>query len=782
MKIKEFDIHRYGPLAETGRVRLSIFNLFWGENEEGKTFTIEALVKLLLGKTRKLIADIDRVKEDPTGFIVMENGDGEEAKIPEQGRISDIVNLSAEECANLFIIRNSDLSITKESEFYGSVTERLTGLRSSQIQIVKKNLRSIAYLTDTLQTINTRETQYLSNRLKKGEQLLEKCEKLSKTTKAKEFDKIEEKLVNRKWDLDLLYREIQKQEKARVREKYEQGQENLKKLIDIRSKIKNLKNFSDKELATWVQTEQVIKEEQDQVDQFKKRLTIFERDMDQTENLLIHGKNELQVLKNKQTRIDETLKPLFREHGSISQKVAVNKVSKKPFQILISFVSIVLVLLFAGVILKPSLDLYLLSGIFFTAFIILSSIYFVKLIRPFKKLENCKQDIFFHVGEFGFTGNGIPELQIQIQRFEDALLRQEQKVNAFENHFNILRSKSLELRQEHLARSEQRLQKAQYALHDLKTRFGLKNLEEFQERLQERKKLERTVAESVSILKNLYGISSESFGEQIKLWQNQIDELEEFRKESPGVIFDEHYLDRKKHVHDKLEIEINEIQKQLEHYQESLGDIEREALEVLLLEENPYPCQNLNDLEIIISKLKEFIQKINDKQNLAKEALNIFSEIETEEIKKIGTLFGEDKPVSHYFSEITNSLYNEVQYDPSELLIQVKRQDGKMLQAKWLSGGAYDQLYFAIRLALGKELLQGQTGFFILDDPFIKADTGRLKRMMEILVEISRQGWQIIYFSAKDEILDVLKPFVDSEEISLHQVPKSRLLGSEAEK
>ena len=80
---------------------------------------------------------------------------------------------------------------------------------------------------------------------------------------------------------------------------------------------------------------------------------------------------------------------------------------------------------------------------------------------------------------------------------------------------------------------------------------------------------------------------------------------------------------------------------------------------------------------------------------------------------------------------------------------------------------------------MGKELLQGQTGFFILDDPFIKADTGRLKRMMEILVEISRQGWQIIYFSAKDEILDVLKPYVDSEEISLHQVPKSRLLSSE---
>lgn len=775
MRIKEFDIHRYGPLAETGKVDLNVFNLFWGENEEGKTFTIEALIKLLLGKTRKLIADIDRVKEEPEGFIVIENGTGEESKIPEHGRISDIVNLSGEECANLFIIRNSDLSIAKESEFYGNVTERLTGLRSSQIHKIKKNLRDIAYLTDTLQIINTRESQYLNNRLKKGEQLIEKCQKLLKKAQANAFDKSEQKLVDRKRDLILINQAVQNHEKARVREKYERGQKNLQNLIDIRSKIKSLKNFSDKELTYWVQTEQVIKEEQDQVDQFKKRLAIFERDMDETENLLVSGKNELQVLKNKQTRIDETLKPVLRDHGALAQKIAVSKVSKRPFQILISFVSIVLVLLFVGIILKPSIDLYLLSGIFVSAFIILSTIYYFKLIRPFKKLENLRQEILFHAGEFGFTGNGVPELQLQVQRFEDTLLRQEQKVNSFENHFNVLRSKSLELRQEHLTRSEKRLQKAQYALHELKTRFGLTNIEEFQHKLHERKKQERILAESISVLKNLFGVASESFSEQVKIWQDQILELEEFKDAALDVVFDERYLERKKLLHDKLENEINEIQKQLEQYHESLSEIEREAREVLLREENPYPCQNLNDLEIIISKLEEFRQKISDKQNMAKEALNVFSDIETEEIKKVGALFGKDKPVSQYFREITNSLYKEVKYDPNESLIQVKRQDGKMLHAKWLSGGAYDQLYFAIRLALGKELLQGQTGFFILDDPFIKADTGRLKRMMEILVEISRQGWQIIYFSAKDEILDVLKKYVDSQEITLHQVSKSKI-------
>jgi exonuclease SbcC len=770
MRIKEFVIHRYGPLAETGKVRLNTFNLFWGENEEGKTLTIEAVIKLLLSKTRKLMADIDRVKEEPEGFIIIENDEGGEDKIPEQGRISDLVNLSGEECANLFIIRNSDLSIARESEFYGSVTERLTGLRSSQIQKVKKNLRILGYLTESHHTVNTRESQYLSNRLTNAEELIRKCQELSKSAKTKDYDKLEQKLVSQKQELDFVNREIQKQEKARLRDKHEKGKEGLAKLVDAQSKLKSLHEYSE---------EKLIREEQEQIDQFRKRLATYQKEIDEGEKLVFDEKNELQVLQKKQTRMEETLKPIFRDHGILSQKLSINKISKRFFQVMLLVVSIILLLSFAGVIWKPSLVAYLLAGAFLIIFSGLSTVYFFKLIYPYRKLERCKQEIFYHAGEFGITGDGIPELQIEIQRFEESLLRQEQKVNALENQLNILSSKSLELRQEHLARSEQRLANAQQTVQEFKGKLGLANIDEFQRRLQERRQFERRVAESRSALKSLFGISEDAPGEQNKHWQNRIDELGEFEDEFPDAVFDERDLESKKIHRDKLASEISVAQGQLENYQKLLSEIEREAREVLLLEKNPYPCQNLADLAVVISKLKEFRQKIDDKQSTVLKALKILSEIEAEEVQKVGSLFGEDKPVSQYFQEITGSLYQEVHYDPNESTIQVKRQDGKTLSAKWLSGGAYDQLYFAIRLALGRELLQGQEGFFILDDPFIKADRNRLARMMDILVEISRQGWQVIYFSAKDEILDVLKKYVDSKEVTLHQVPKSKLLVGE---
>ncbi|MCK4805217.1 MAG: hypothetical protein KAT88_11690, partial [Spirochaetes bacterium] len=59
----------------------------------------------------------------------------------------------------------------------------------------------------------------------------------------------------------------------------------------------------------------------------------------------------------------------------------------------------------------------------------------------------------------------------------------------------------------------------------------------------------------------------------------------------------------------------------------------------------------------------------------------------------------------------------------------------------------------------------------IMDDPFIKADTERLKRQLETLRKISGWGWQILYFSAKGEVKDLLKTGIAAEEIDYVELP-----------
>jgi uncharacterized protein YhaN len=101
-----------------------------------------------------------------------------------------------------------------------------------------------------------------------------------------------------------------------------------------------------------------------------------------------------------------------------------------------------------------------------------------------------------------------------------------------------------------------------------------------------------------------------------------------------------------------------------------------------------------------------------------------------------------------------------VLFNEEEGCLEVRRNDGQILAAEKLSGGAYDQLYLAIRLALGERILQGTKGFFIMDDPFVKADPVRLQKQIEMLKRISQSGWQIIYFSAKGEMREMVKPLI----------------------
>jgi len=103
MRVKEFSIMRYGPLSNTGRILLHGFNLFWGKNEDGKTLTIDALVKLLLGRSVREFERINRVEENPEGPLAFWNkeagktrGDLKEGRTL-RGKLSNVAGKEEEE-------------------------------------------------------------------------------------------------------------------------------------------------------------------------------------------------------------------------------------------------------------------------------------------------------------------------------------------------------------------------------------------------------------------------------------------------------------------------------------------------------------------------------------------------------------------------------------------------------------------------------------------------------------------------------------------------------------
>jgi uncharacterized protein YhaN len=113
------------------------------------------------------------------------------------------------------------------------------------------------------------------------------------------------------------------------------------------------------------------------------------------------------------------------------------------------------------------------------------------------------------------------------------------------------------------------------------------------------------------------------------------------------------------------------------------------------------------------------------------------------------------------FREFTDGRYRLVTYEPEQNQVYVERVDGLRMRATALSGGAFDQLYLAIRISIAERLLPESGGFFIMDDPFIKADRKRLQRLMRTLERLVERGWQILYFTAKDEVVDALREGIE---------------------
>jgi uncharacterized protein YhaN len=186
-----------------------------------------------------------------------------------------------------------------------------------------------------------------------------------------------------------------------------------------------------------------------------------------------------------------------------------------------------------------------------------------------------------------------------------------------------------------------------------------------------------------------------------------------------------------------------------------LAKINEKANEILA--DRHVHCSSVADLPVARDKLERFVDYWQRRREAALEAIKILDQMADEEQDRVADLFGENSRATEYFSMITNGRYRSVEYDHDQggPGLIVRQLDGTPLQPHQLSGGAFDQLYLSVRLALAEKLLREEPGFLLLDDPFIKADPGRFRSQMRMLKDLADNGWQILYFSAKQEVREV---------------------------
>lgn len=769
MRIEEFAIRDYGPLPDRGKISLSNFNLFYGKNESGKTLIIDALIKLFLGQNISQFEQINRVDEKPEGYVNLLDDNNQKIKLKGKKLLTNILDLSASEFCNLFIIRDSDLSMYKEENFYNNITDRLLGLRINDIKQINQELLDIGRLTPSRKFRNIKEEKF-EDRMKNAKNCINNIKTLVIKIQDENLDELEETTVKFSERIENLKVEMENYENARKREKYEQGIEALNKLIEMKDQLDNLSIFNDNNIQKWRNYENEIKIYNDNTNDLRTTLKQNQERVNGVREEIKEKENNIKIPEKIKRTLDEDIKPEIINYevkrGELAGQAVINKffnslwiVSALLFGIFLIFglinsilISNFLAILFASLTVGTLIIFkfpYIRKKSHSAGFIERINLKLQKIGLECESYEDISNKIFNFEKDYEINSKELNKLLILKEKLED-------------NVNNILTDK--------IPENENKIKLNEDLINNLKISSKVETIQDYEEKLALKKEFEK-IFEQQKIILNNFTTKGSNTEENVAYWKNEIKGLEKYKKEAINIIYSEEIVMDLKENLKQLENQLDETKSKFNELKKDLLEVERSVNNILQTIEDYIYCTTTNDLDKVEEKLNIFVKENEERRKDILEICKIFEEIEVKEKEKISKLLSKKSSVFEYFKEITNGLYEEVIFNIDNGEIKVKRKDNEIIDLHFLSGGALDQLYFSIRLALAEKVLKNNTGFLILDDPFIKSDPERLIRQIELLKRISKLGWQILYFTSKNEILTNLRPEIENQSIKFIELP-----------
>jgi len=383
MRLKEIYIERYGPFNQVRIEFCPGVQPIFGDNESGKTLLVDCIIKMLSGKGVGWGHPLDRVAENPEGFIILED-DNKEFKLEKGQNLADYLSIDPTELRNIFIIREADLKIPEEAVFYERITDKITGLKIQDIRRIIEKLREIGRLTNANNLSNAKNFGWPKSKLQEARNL---------TSEIEEYLKEAEKMGVPQLEANIFQLKIR---------------ENL-----LREKIELLRKAKEK-------------------DDF----TNLENKLAEAEKLLkdIKNKPAEEIISSLQVKFDEYMK---KELGA-SFLQRINHFSKK-----LSFVSLPLATAVWFILFISKVSNLLELALPFILFIIsISSIVmFVYSSRRLSNIDSIKKELFMETEKIGITLKSLTELPKELERLRQEIKRLRdllhQDIGVLRNSLNV---------------------------------------------------------------------------------------------------------------------------------------------------------------------------------------------------------------------------------------------------------------------------------------------------------------------------------------------------------
>jgi DNA repair protein SbcC/Rad50 len=785
MRIKKIHIIKYGPI---NGLELNIgpgLQVVRGRNEAGKTLTIDAVIKMLLrGRTRDY-GDVDRVEGDPEGFILFEENGGKEHKVNIKNGLAKFIELGGADLRNIFIIRDSDLSMSDGPGYFKNITDRLTGLQTQKIALLMDLVKDYGMLTKPSSDASLSDSK-------------EYGKILSILSEARSFEKESMDYIKRSSMEKLDYTELErieaskkiKEKRVKIRnfgiaseweryKKFTKNMEQLKKNWDLYKQLNGFNQDNYDRISDIIRGIDSYKEKVSRLKQDRKEKILQRNDLDEK---FFKVKNKADLLEIKIRDIERLKSEIEIYNRRKAEEI------KEPGRIPIIFIIILFVLavLVFPMVYVPTANIaisFILPAVFtLTAVLLIFLLY--RPGRTYKKFLVDKKLLENEFKKIGFRINDIEEAQPEIAIFEDKYREICRERDSMKEKINLADMENKTISDEG-DRIKGEIRELELKLGEVFGELGIKSIDEFREKHRYRNSIGSELMASVKMFQELPsnkddeaesyfdpGDLTERMDDLISRWEKDIGELKPIEEPQGGKYFevDHKYLEVLKKELENLEDEKNKLDMKLEDHRNMLDEFQRRFLKLninsYIDNYNRVDISNLERLKEASDIIKRFIEVVEERKNIALESLKIIEDIRIGEESKISDLFDRMK-ASEIFGSITEGKYNSVKFNSQFQKVMVTDEHGRELEAGKLSKGAYDQLFLAIRVAISEKIMGDRSGFFIIDDAFLSSDKFRLNKQFEVLAYLAERGWSIIYFTVKDEVAELAKKFTKNQIIDI---------------
>jgi exonuclease SbcC len=761
VKLVEFSIRRYGPLPDIGAVPLSDFTLICGANEDGKTLALEAVVRMLTGKGARLFPGIDRVDENPSGYVILRDDEGEEHKLPDAGDLSSLCDLQPSHCRNILVVRDSDLAVP--NAFYSDLADQLTGLRTDDIQAICKALRALGALTPTLRMSDSEEHDKTASRLQEAEELIGRIDELAPRVEEEGLADAEAQLARGAERLEVVETQLTALETARKQARFETVSGTLKQVHELKKTLAEYQKFTDADLQRWIENAARVDRAAADTVRLEEALKKFEGRVEDAERAMKVRRSRLGVIERRRAEVDAIRAELrnCQANADIMETASKQVFAYKLGAFLTAAVAVASIVgfVFTG---NSAMWMLALPMALACLFFVYQAVGQLRVARiAAEQLASVKRV----AAQAGLTGDTVEIIAAAVRDLDDEFQSMQQQVSDLETDLRVARQRMQEVKGDQMPRVQQTDEAARAEVERIRSNARLDTPEQYRAAVEKKRQIEAGLAAQYAVLSNELGHPEGHPEDNIPFWEEELRKLAAVRDQETDMQFNEDLFARLQGERANLQAEVRRLRSAVSRIGDDLRIIEQRANAVLRTpSDEPLYCSASADLPAVRDRLRQFTASRMERADVARAAIGVFSEIGEHEEAKVARMFGPASPVSRYFAEVTGGLYESVDYvsDGEERTIEVRLRSGTTLDASQLSGGTWDQLYLAVRLALGQSLLGGRKGFFLMDDPFVKADPDRLLRQLDLLKKLVALGWQVIYFTAKAEVTEALAAEVEA--------------------